>query len=141
MHSNYRGIEPVVGAVVGASSRRRKRQRCWPSTVPIRRTASSGMRSTTCSKTSSHTITILKQDHKRRNSASHPPTPSFVSYHSLRGLSTSQVHTSPFEILRRVSKIQRHFSGKSKSSLLSGGGASGAFARRKTTCDLGCDLW
>ena len=59
------------------------------------------------------------QDHRRRNSASHPPTPSFISYHSLRGLSTSQVHTSPFEILRRVSKIQRHFSGKSKSSLLS----------------------
>ena len=65
----------------------------------------------------------------------------FISYHSLKGLSTSQVHTSPFEILRRVSKIQRHFSGKSKSSLLSGGGASGAFARRKTDCDLGCDLW
>ena len=65
----------------------------------------------------------------------------FISYHSLKGLSTSQVHTSPFEILRRVSKIQRHFSGKSKSSLLSGGVASGAFARRKTDCDLGCDLW
>ena len=60
----------------------------------------------------------------------------FISYQSLKGLSTSQVHTSPFEISRRVSKIQRHFSGKSKSSLLSGGGASGAFARRKTTCDL-----
>ena len=58
------------------------------------------------------------QDHRRRSSASHPPTPSFISYHSLKGLSTSQVHTSPFEILRRVSKIQRHFSGKSKSSLL-----------------------
>ena len=81
------------------------------------------------------------QDHRRRSLASHPPTPSFISYHSLKGLSTSQVQTSPFEILRRVSKIQRHFSGKSKSSLLSGGGASGAFARRKTDCDLGCDLW